>query len=163
MPLSAEEWWEVITDVEDDLAAARESAEAAARIDLSSSPGLERMAAAAFLTERAYTACEAALERLAKVFVDQPAYSETYHKDLLEVYARPWNDVRPALISEPTFTLLDSLRKYRHFLRHAYAVQLHAERVRENAELILRAVEGLATDWSQFRTWLEAQIELETR
>jgi hypothetical protein len=38
---------------------------------------------------------------------------------------------------------------------------LHPERLRENAELVLRAVEALTTDWSQFRTWLEAQIESE--
>jgi len=149
----------LIADVEDDLLVARESAEAAARINLSSNVTLERMAAVAFLTERAYTACEAALERLAKAIGDQPVRSETYHKDLLEVYTRPWGNTRPALISEPTFTLLDSLRKYRHFLRHAYAVQLHAERIRENAELILRAVEGFTFDWKQFRTWLEGQIK----
>jgi hypothetical protein len=159
MPLSQEEWREVIADVEDDLAQARENALAAAQLDLSAAPGLERMAAAAFLSERAYTACEAALERLAKVFGDEPTHSATYHKELLELYAHPWDNIRPALISPPTLAQLDPLRKYRHFLRHAYGVQLHPERVRENAELILRAVEGLMHDWSQFRTWLETQIE----
>jgi hypothetical protein len=48
MPLSREQWREVMADVEDDLAMARENAVAAAQIDLSSEPGLERMAAAAF-------------------------------------------------------------------------------------------------------------------
>jgi hypothetical protein len=158
MRLSAEEWRELIADVEDDLAAAHESAQAAAQVNISTHL-LEPMSAAAFLTERAYTACEAALERLAKAFGDQPSYSPTYHKDLLELYARPWNDIRPSFLSEPTFTLLDSLRKYRHFLRHAYGVQLHAERVGENAQLTLQAVERLMVDWSQFRTWLETQIE----
>jgi hypothetical protein len=99
------------------------------------------------------------LERLAKAFGDLPAHSATYHKDLLDLYARPWDDIRPALISEPTLADLDPLRKYRHFLRHAYGVQLHSERVRENAELILQAVEGLTNDWSQFRAWLETQLE----
>lgn len=116
MPLSHADWREVIADVEDDLAMARENALAAAQIDLPAEPKLERMAAAAFLSERAYTACEAALERLAKVFGDQPDQSATYHKDLLDLYARPVGDIRPALISQPTLTNLDSLRKYRHFL-----------------------------------------------
>jgi hypothetical protein len=134
-----------------DLTSAYENAQAAAQIDLHSDSSLERLAAAAFLSERAYTACEAALERLAQAFGDQPTYSPTYHKNLLELHARPWENIRPALLSEQTFTVLDSLRKHRHFLRHAYGVQLHVERVRENAELVLQAVEGLMNDWSQFR------------
>lgn len=102
MPLSQEEWREVLANVEDDLAQARENALAAAQLEWSATPGLERLAAAAFFSERAYTACEAALERLAKVFGDNPAYAATYHKDLLDLYACPWSDIRPALISPPT-------------------------------------------------------------
>ena len=37
--------------------------------------------------------------------------------------------IRPNLISDETFKLLDELRGFRHVFRHAYAYELDAERI----------------------------------
>ena len=38
--------------------------------------------------------------------------------------------IGPALLSEESFLLLDELRAFRHFFRHAYASRLESEKVR---------------------------------
>lgn len=37
--------------------------------------------------------------------------------------------IRPALLSEESFRLLDSLRAFRHFFRHAYSYELDPRKV----------------------------------
>jgi len=39
--------------------------------------------------------------------------------------------MRPALISAELYELLDELRRFRHFFRHAYGVELDADKVGE--------------------------------
>ena len=41
----------------------------------------------------------------------------------------PIERVRPALLSEESYKLLDSLRAFRHFFRHAYSYELDPRKV----------------------------------
>ena len=41
----------------------------------------------------------------------------------------PIEGVRPALLSEESYKLLDSLRAFRHFFRHAYSYELDPRKV----------------------------------
>lgn len=59
-------------------------------------------------------------------------------------------DVRPALLSAETAQLLQELRAFRHFFRHAYAADLDYQRVQENLERARRLGPLLARDVKHF-------------
>ena len=55
--------------------------------------------------------------------------SGSYHKSLLRRMLLTIEGVRPAVLSEASFNLLDELRGFRHVFRHAYSYGLDGERV----------------------------------
>lgn len=46
------------------------------------------------------------------------------------------NGIRPALVSDEAFALLDELRRFRHFFRHEYSTDLKPENL---ADLLSKA------------------------
>jgi len=52
-----------------------------------------------------------------------------YHRELLWRMKLSIEGVRPALLSEESYKLLDSLRAFRHFFRHAYSYELDPKKV----------------------------------
>ena len=71
-----------------------------------------------------YTAIESSFERIERLLATPPSPSTTWHQELLWGATRPIGDARPAVIAAETARDLDKLRGFRHFLRHAYAVDL---------------------------------------
>lgn len=88
-----------------------------------------------------YVALENALERMIK-FVDGSApTSAQYHADLVERAARAVGDVRGAIITARTASLMHKLRGFRHAFRYAsvaYDYELAAENVPFAEELLPR-------------------------
>lgn len=73
-----------------------------------------------------------AFERLFEVvagFFENHVEGGRYHTDLLRRMRLEIEGIRPALISGEAFPLLDDLRRFRHFFRHAYAAELDVEKV----------------------------------
>jgi uncharacterized protein YutE (UPF0331/DUF86 family) len=77
-----------------------------------------------------YCAFEDLFEIVAKTFENNIQEKGKYHLELLKRMTIEINGVRPALISEEVFPLLDSLRSFRHFFRHAYSYDLDERKVR---------------------------------
>jgi hypothetical protein len=83
---------------------------------------------AAFLLHNAYNACESILRRIATAF-ENALTPGRWHEELLRRMTLEIPDVRPAVMDEALRERLDALRRFRHFFRHSYAVQLRGEEV----------------------------------
>ena len=64
--------------------------------------------------------------------------------------------LRPALVSPEHQAELTELRRFRHFLRNAYAVDLDAARLDRLADIIARVHPGLDADLAAMIDFLEA-------
>ncbi len=96
-----------------------------------------------------YCAYEELFEIVAKYFENQ-VEPERYHADLLRRMKLNIPGVRPALISEGTYALLDELRRFRHFFRHAYGVDLDPERVEGVAKKAVELEKRFGEDLNNF-------------
>ncbi len=55
--------------------------------------------------------------------------SAHYHSALLWRMKMPIEGVRPALLSETSYKLLESLRAFRHVFRHAYSYEIDPKKL----------------------------------
>jgi uncharacterized protein YutE (UPF0331/DUF86 family) len=62
----------------------------------------------------------------------------------------PIPGVRPALISPETFSLLNSLRGFRHFFRHAYGTNIEYEQLKFNLDKAIKIPPLLQEDIQNF-------------
>ena len=62
-------------------------------------------------------------------FFENRLEEERYHIDLLRRMRLEIDGIRPALVSDDAFDLLDELRRFRHFFRHAYTAELNPEKL----------------------------------
>ncbi|MCS6936253.1 MAG: hypothetical protein NZ610_01725 [Candidatus Bipolaricaulota bacterium] len=76
-----------------------------------------------------YSAFEDLFKIVAEFFENRIAERAEYHRELLRRMKIPIETVRPALLSEESYRLLDNLRAFRHFFRHAYEAELDPKRV----------------------------------
>lgn len=96
-----------------------------------------------------YSATEDLLELVAAAFENSVADIARWHTQLSWRMTLEIEGVRPALLVEETAQLMQKLRAFRHFFRHAYGAELDYERVQENVDrarqlkrLLWRDVEG---------------------
>lgn len=82
-----------------------------------------------------YSAFEQLFETVARFFENR-LEEERYHVDLLRRMRLEIEGVRPALVSDEAFVLLDELRRFRHLFRHAYTTDLKPENL---ADLLSKA------------------------
>ncbi len=71
-----------------------------------------------------YCAFEDLFKLVAAFFENQVTDKSRYHAEILRRMSLAVKGVRPALISEAACRLLDNLRAFRHFFRHAYTYEL---------------------------------------
>ncbi len=96
-----------------------------------------------------YGAYEEVMKLVAEYFENQ-IEPPMYHKNLLRRMKLEIEGVRPALLSQETFSLLDELRRFYHFLRHAYGVELRAEKVEEMVEIAIKVEPLFLKDLERF-------------
>jgi hypothetical protein len=72
---------------------------------------------------RWYSALEAILERIERTFGTLPSGPD-WHLDLLEGATFEMPETRPPILPAAELDRLREILKFRHFLRHAYAVEL---------------------------------------
>ena len=88
----------------------------------------------AYQLHNLYGACEQLFELIARAFENR-IDARQYHVDLLRRMRTEIEGVRPALLDSTELERdLHELRSFRHFFRHAYAVELKSERVEVVAE-----------------------------
>jgi len=106
--------------------------------------------------EHYFTGCETLLERIAREFEGPPTPSPRWHQELLETMALDIRGIRPAVLRGETASELRELLAFRHFMRHAYAVELRPARLAELAELLVSVHPKLGQDLDAFTQLLEA-------
>jgi uncharacterized protein YutE (UPF0331/DUF86 family) len=98
--------------------------------DRQKTKGIAGTESLAYQLHNLYCAFEDLFQIVARVFDNQIVRSERYHIELLKRMEIAVPGVRPAVISDSSFRLLDSLRAFRHFFRHAYAYELDPRKVK---------------------------------
>jgi len=90
-------------------------------------------AALGYYLHNLYNACESILKRLAGFF--ENSVEETrWHTDLLKRMTLNIEGIRPPIISNGSYSLLNELRKFRHLFRHAYDYELRWEKLNDLVE-----------------------------
>lgn len=110
-------------------------------------------AATALVLERTYTGLEAMLERVIRVLDGDSPRGLDWHRGLLATAALDVPTIRPAVLTS-TLALADELRRFRHFIRHAYAAPVDPARMGELALAWQAARPLLAADLDRFEQFL---------
>ncbi|MBM3235264.1 hypothetical protein FJZ31_03085 [Candidatus Poribacteria bacterium] len=108
--------------------------------------GIDSMA---YQIHNLYGTYEQLFETVAQFFENR-IEGERYHTDLLRRMKLSIEGIRPALVSDEAFSLLDELRRFRHFFRHAYTAELKPEQVGEVVAMALQLKDVFQRDWEAF-------------
>jgi uncharacterized protein YutE (UPF0331/DUF86 family) len=84
----------------------------------------------AYQLHNLYSAFEDLFRIVANHFENQISDQTGWHKELLSRMKMQIEGIRPALISEPAYELLNELRGFRHVFRHAYGYELEPEKIK---------------------------------
>lgn len=104
-----------------------------------------RLESLAYKIHNLYCAFEDLMKIVARCFENQIDDIARYHKELLKRMTLKIDGIRPALFSDETFKLLDELRSFRHFFRHAYSYEIKYEKVKS----LLDSVDKLRLRYKQ--------------
>lgn len=105
-----------------------------------------------------YNAAEQTLERVALSFEGSVPRGADSHRALLRSMMLDLGDVRPAVIMKSTESALAELLKFRNFFRHAYATELHWDRLVANVDQLQLAHVGLGGDLDVLLAMLDELI-----
>ncbi len=83
-----------------------------------------------FQLHNLYCAFEDLFKIVAETFENHIQDKSRYHVELLKRMTLAIEGVRPPLLSQESFVLLDNLRSFRHLFRHAYSYELDERKVR---------------------------------
>lgn len=107
--------------------------------------------------ERYYSSLESTFETIARDMDGAGPTGKNWHRSLLESMCRP-GDVRPAVVSSGSVTTVRELLRFRHFLRHAYAVDLDWAKLKPLATDLVAAHPLLATDLGMMKEFIKSCI-----
>ncbi len=101
--------------------------------------------AAAFVAlelDHAYQAFESLLLRIEKGLGVPTRSGSSWHRELLEQSALAVPGLRPAIVPPTALADWATVMSFRHFLRHAYSVDLDAARLRLTLSALARSIEA---------------------
>ena len=110
----------------------------------------------AYQLHNLYCAYEDLFKIVAEYFENQIEDETRWHQELLWRMTLSIEGVRPALLSRESFRLLDSLRAFRHFFRHAYTYELDPRKVLLVLEDALAVRKKVLDDVHRFLQALDA-------
>ncbi len=87
-------------------------------------------------------------------------FADDYHIRLLKRMVMDIEGIRPALLSEESYKLLNDLRGFRHVFRHAYSFGLDTERVLLLFRKVLDSRSSVGGDLKRFEAQISA-LDLE--
>ena len=109
-----------------------------------------RLESVAYQIHNLYNATEDLLKIVATCFENNITDTAKWHTALLQRMTQVIPDVRPALLSQETFLILNSLRGFRHFFRHAYGTPIEYEQLKINLDKSIRLLPILERDVDHF-------------
>lgn len=108
------------------------------------------LTAIASIIQSVYNGYERTLEMLIRTIDGELPAARDYHTALLRRASSEIPDVRPPIISEKTFQVLDDIRKYRHVFRKIYHYQLRPEKVKGFAGITINSFDMFKGDVNSF-------------
>lgn len=104
----------------------------------------------AYQIHNLYSATEELMKIVATYFENNINDSGQWHSLLLQRMKMDIPEIRPALLSPETYSILNSLRGFPHFFRHAYGATLEYEPLKNNLDKSLNLFSHLESDVNQF-------------
>ena len=114
-----------------------------------------RLESVAYQIHNFYNAIEDLLKIVAAHFENQIADTARWHSVLLQRMSQEIPGIRPVFLSRESYLLLNSLRGFRHFFRHAYGVPIDYEQLQINLNKSRQLYPSLEQDLNQFFAALE--------
>ena len=112
----------------------------------------------ALKTQQFYTALEDLFKQIAKSFENHIENLEMFHKELLVRMNTEIPKIRPVVISTTSLRLLDKVRAFRHFIRHAYDCELDPTELKLIQMKIKTEFSFVEQDLKQFRSFVQKLI-----
>ena len=109
----------------------------------------------ALKTQQFYTAIEDLLKQVAKSFENHIQDFTTFQKELLVRLHMSIPSIRPNLLSETSFQVLDKILAFRDFVRHAYDCELLESELRLIQNKIKEFFQVLENDFLEFRNFVK--------
>ena len=136
------------------------AAEIAKNAQLLTTPASHRALRAVVAVDlhRWYTALESILERIDKLFGLRPSGAE-WHAELLAGAFLDVPSVRPPVLDAALADALREVLRFRHFFRHAYAVELDDLRLRANADRLAECEAQVSDCLVAFETILQQMAD----
>lgn len=113
----------------------------------------------AMKAQQLYTACEDMLKSVAGTFENNIDDFTRYHFELLKVMASDIPGVRPSLISERSYRILDRLRSFRHFIRHGYDYELDRDELILLQKKLNESFDFVISDLSAFEMFIRKLVD----
>jgi hypothetical protein len=110
----------------------------------------EKLESLAYQLHNFYGAVEDLLKVVATYCENNVTDGAQWHSLLLKRMMQPVLGVRPALLSMESYDLLNGLRAFRHFFRHAYGVPLDFSQLQSNLNRALQVKPLLDKDFNRF-------------
>lgn len=102
-----------------------------------------------------YTGVEKVLERIASEFDGGVPAGRAWHRELLEAMALSLPALRPAVLSDNSFRMLEEFLRFRHLFRHVYGFELEWSRLQPLLAKMPRAWSAVQSDFRNFLVFLE--------
>lgn len=118
-----------------------------------------RLVHVAALIHSYYTALEALLERILRELDGDLPTGDRWHESLLFQAAAEVEGLRPAILTPELREELDLLRRFSHFFRHAYGLDLDRTRVLAEASRLLAVHDRPSTRLDGFDRFLARSAE----
>ena len=109
----------------------------------------------ALKTQQFYTAIEDLLKQIAKSFENHIEDMSSYHNELLIRLNTEISKIRPAVLSKNSLMLLDKIRAFRHFIRHAYDCELDQEELSNVQDKLRNEYTYVEDDFLSFRNFIK--------
>ena len=109
-----------------------------------------RLESIAYQIHNLYNATEDLLKIVAKYFENNISDSSQWHSLLLKRMTMNVPEIRPALLSSETHSILNGLRGFRHFFRHGYGAIIEYEQLQANLDKALKLIPYLEADLNRF-------------
>jgi len=115
-----------------------------------------RLESIAYQIHNLYSATEDLLKIVAACFENHIADTQQWHTALLNRMTVPIPRICPAFISSETAALLNGLRGFWHFFRHAYGTNIDYEQLKINLDMARKINSNLEKDIEIFfQQWAE--------
>jgi hypothetical protein len=109
----------------------------------------------AMRVQQFYTALEDLFKQIAKAFENHIENMSNYHKEMLTRMNTEIPKIRPAVISKQSLILLDKIRAFRHFIRHAYDCELDEKELLLIQNRLKKEYLSVEDDLQRFRLFIQ--------